>query len=238
MELVSLSPSWRMHRTDNRRTTSGNTALSVLTDPQDKIVYEMHQYLDSDSSGTNEACVSTTIGVERVKAATEWLRANGKKGLLGEFAGGPNAQCKQAVEGLLAYLYANSDVWTGALWWAAGPWWDTYMFSLEAPNGKGYTYYMDTLQKYAGDGKGSGPAVPTTVAPTSTAPKTTAPAITSTKTTSTKTTSTAAVPSTPAGNVQAVAKWGQCGGIGYAGSTVCVAGSTCTVNNDWYSQCL
>ncbi|CAE6477752.1 unnamed protein product [Rhizoctonia solani] len=34
----------------------------------------------------------------------------------------------------------------------------------------------------------------------------------------------------------AVAVWGQCGGIGYTGSTVCDAGSTCVKLND-YSQC-
>ncbi|SJL04726.1 related to endo-1,4-beta-xylanase [Armillaria ostoyae] len=36
----------------------------------------------------------------------------------------------------------------------------------------------------------------------------------------------------------AVAVWGQCGGIGWTGSTVCDAGTTCTVLNAYYSQCL
>lgn len=36
----------------------------------------------------------------------------------------------------------------------------------------------------------------------------------------------------------AVAVWGQCGGIGYTGSTVCDSGSTCTVLNAYYYQCL
>ena len=35
-----------------------------------------------------------------------------------------------------------------------------------------------------------------------------------------------------------VAKYGQCGGEGYTGSTVCASGSTCTYSNAWYSQCL
>ncbi|KAG6136544.1 hypothetical protein E4U24_003252 [Claviceps purpurea] len=30
----------------------------------------------------------------------------------------------------------------------------------------------------------------------------------------------------------------RCGGRGWNGSTTCVAGFTCTVSNDWYSQCL
>ena len=44
---------------------------------------EMHQYLDSDGSGTAETCVSTTIGAERLQAATAWLQQYGFKGFLG-----------------------------------------------------------------------------------------------------------------------------------------------------------
>ncbi|RDW73012.1 putative endo-beta-1,4-glucanase D [Coleophoma cylindrospora] len=36
----------------------------------------------------------------------------------------------------------------------------------------------------------------------------------------------------------AVAKWGQCGGTGHTGSTTCASGTTCTVQNPYYSQCL
>ncbi len=86
-----------------------------LTDSSDKIVYEMHQYLDSDGSGTSSTCVSTTIGAERVAAATAWLKANNKKGIIGEYAGGVNADCETAVTGLLDALAAASDVWMGAL---------------------------------------------------------------------------------------------------------------------------
>ncbi|KAK3382747.1 putative cellulase precursor [Lasiosphaeria ovina] len=125
-----------------------NTNLVALSDPQNKIVYEMHQYLDSDGSGTSTACVSTTIGVERVVGATAWLRANGKQGIIGEFAGGANSACQTAVKGLLDHLKANSDVWTGALWWAAGPWWGDYIYGFEPPSGTGYTYYNSLLKTY------------------------------------------------------------------------------------------
>lgn len=126
-----------------------NDNMKTLTDPSNKLVFEMHQYLDSDSSGTSDICVSATIGVERVVSATQWLRQNGKKGIIGEFAGGANTQCKDAVKGLLDYLVANSDVWEGALWWAAGPWWGDYMYSFEPPSGIGYTYYNSLLKTYA-----------------------------------------------------------------------------------------
>lgn len=42
----------------------------------------------------------------------------------------------------------------------------------------------------------------------------------------------------PGGSTGTVPKYGQCGGQGWTGGTVCVAGSTCTYNNAWYSQCL
>jgi hypothetical protein len=35
-----------------------------------------------------------------------------------------------------------------------------------------------------------------------------------------------------------VAKFGQCGGINFLGATSCVSGTTCTVQNPFYSQCL
>ncbi|KAJ7110637.1 mannanase [Mycena epipterygia] len=35
-----------------------------------------------------------------------------------------------------------------------------------------------------------------------------------------------------------VAEFGQCGGIGYTGDTVCATGFVCTVLNDWFFQCL
>ncbi|GJE94352.1 CBM1 domain-containing protein [Phanerochaete sordida] len=35
----------------------------------------------------------------------------------------------------------------------------------------------------------------------------------------------------------AVAVWGQCGGTGFTGSTVCDAGSSCVFENPYYSQC-
>ncbi|KAL4743124.1 endo-beta-1,4-glucanase B [Aspergillus similis] len=130
--------------------TDNNDNLKSLTDPQDKIVYEMHQYLDTDGSGTNEACVSETIGAERVKSATQWLKDNGKLGVIGEFAGGDNDVCRAAVKSLLDALKENNDVWLGALWWAAGPWWGDYMFSMEPTDGTAYKGMISTLETYMG----------------------------------------------------------------------------------------
>ncbi|KAH7925352.1 hypothetical protein BV22DRAFT_444626 [Leucogyrophana mollusca] len=37
---------------------------------------------------------------------------------------------------------------------------------------------------------------------------------------------------------QAASDYGQCGGIGWTGPTTCPSGWTCTVSDDYYSQCL
>ncbi|KAK8101815.1 endoglucanase 3 [Apiospora kogelbergensis] len=126
-----------------------NDNLKALKDPQDKLAYEMHQYLDSDGSGTSADCVSADIGVQRIVGATEWLKQNGKKGIIGEFAGGANTQCQTAIKGMLDHMEANSDVWMGAVWWAGGPWWADYIFSFEPPSGTAYKYYNSMLKAYA-----------------------------------------------------------------------------------------
>ncbi|KAF2163064.1 glycoside hydrolase family 5 protein [Zasmidium cellare ATCC 36951] len=132
--------------------TDGKTnaqTMGSLTDSSNKLIYQMHQYLDADGSGTSATCVNSTIGADRLVAATQWLRSNKKKGLIGEFAGGVNSVCESAVDGMLSYIQQNTDVWTGALWWAAGPWWGSYMFSLEPTSGPAYSTYDPEILKYA-----------------------------------------------------------------------------------------
>ncbi|KAK7033176.1 OPT oligopeptide transporter protein-domain-containing protein [Favolaschia claudopus] len=115
--------------------SSGNAAaFTAIKDPNNNLAVEMHQYLDSDGSGTSATCVSSTIGVERISNATAWLKSNNLKGFLGEIGAGNNAACISAVSGALCSMQ-QSGVWIGAAWWAAGPWWDTYFQSIEPPNG-------------------------------------------------------------------------------------------------------
>jgi endoglucanase len=103
--------------------TQVNDNLKELKDPENCLVYEMHQYLDSEGSGTSDQCVSSTIGQQRVESATQWLIKHNKKGFLGEFAGGANTVCKSAVTGMLSYMVKYPKHWLGACWWGGGPWW-------------------------------------------------------------------------------------------------------------------
>ncbi|KAF2018034.1 glycoside hydrolase family 5 protein [Aaosphaeria arxii CBS 175.79] len=129
--------------------SSGNGASLVnLKDPENKLIYQMHQYLDTDGSGTHAECVSATIFSERLQAATKWLKDNKKQGVIGEFAGGNNAQCISALKDGLKHLGDNTDVWWGAIWWAAGPWWGDYMYSMEPTSGVAWTSILPQIKSY------------------------------------------------------------------------------------------
>jgi endoglucanase len=110
-------------------------AMAGIVDRGNNVAFEVHQYLDADSSGTSDACVDPTIGSRRLAGFTQWARERGARALLGEFAGANNATCDQAVSDMLAFVSKNRDVWIGFAWWAAGPWWGEYMFTLEPKQG-------------------------------------------------------------------------------------------------------
>jgi len=116
--------------------SANSLALASITDPLNNYVFEVHQYLDSDSSGTNADCAGNNIGSQRVQSFTTWARQNGKKAILGEFGGGSSSTCLSAIDDLLNHLDSNTDVWVGWTWWSAGPWWGNYFLSIEPANGQ------------------------------------------------------------------------------------------------------
>jgi PKD repeat protein len=62
--------------------SSNATHMLQVVDPANKIVFEAHQYLDSNASGGGTECVSSTIGAERLATFTDWLKTNGKRGYM------------------------------------------------------------------------------------------------------------------------------------------------------------
>ncbi|KAG8856014.1 hypothetical protein FRB96_006581 [Tulasnella sp. 330] len=82
---------------------------------------------------------------------------------------------------------------------------------------------------------GGGSVTTTPTSTITTTGKTTSSTTTTSKTTTTTSTSATTTTSTSTGTVP---EYGQCGGIGYTGSTVCAAGYTCKVSSPYYSQCL
>lgn len=116
---------------------SNAQAFERFRDPGDHMAVEVHQYLDNDFSGTNGECINPNVATEKLSAFTNWLHQQGKVGFLGEFAGGNNQTCNQALENMLNHIEQNKDVWVGWTWWAAGAWWkDDYPFNIQ-PNNSG-----------------------------------------------------------------------------------------------------
>lgn len=107
-----------------------------IKDPQDHYLFEVHQYLDKDSSGTKAEVVSPTIGSERLKSFVEWCRKHNKRAFLGEFAVPATEEGRAALHDMLRSMERDRDVWVGFTWWAAGAWWGDYMFSIHPKEGK------------------------------------------------------------------------------------------------------
>ncbi|KAK1700586.1 hypothetical protein BDP55DRAFT_710195 [Colletotrichum godetiae] len=69
-------------------------------------------------------------------------------------------------------------------------------------------------------------------------PSTTISTVRSTSSSSVASSSRSASVTTPPVSEPTQSKYGQCGGSSYVGATRCAAGSTCSVLNQWYYQCL
>lgn len=106
-----------------------------VQDPLNNYVFEVHQYLDVDGSGTHANVVSAEAGVERLQDVTAWAQATGNKVFLGEFGVADDPTSLAALDLMLDYIHDNSSVWEGATYWAGGPWWGDYMFTIEPNNG-------------------------------------------------------------------------------------------------------
>lgn len=99
-------------------------ALGKYVDPARNFAFEVHQYFDDDFSGKKGDCARAEDAVVAVQSFTDWLKANGHRGMLGEF-GVPYDQeaCAVSLKAMVDVIEANKDVWTGWAYWAAGDWW-------------------------------------------------------------------------------------------------------------------
>lgn len=115
---------------------SNAVAMSGFRDSAGNFMFEIHQYLDSDSSGTKADCTDPVAGSRRLQKVTKWLREQHAKAVLAEFGAPPTPVCMQALDDLLGYLDKNSDVWAGWTYWAGGSRWKNYPMSIQPENGQ------------------------------------------------------------------------------------------------------
>jgi endoglucanase len=122
-------------------TVSGPALIKVhnLDGSTKNLVFDVHQYLDSDNSGTHTEC--THNGVDALQTLATWLRSNKRMALLSETGGGNTASCETDVCAELDWLNYNGDVYLGWVAWAAG--------SFEAGVFSGHTYELDLVPTYA-----------------------------------------------------------------------------------------
>jgi endoglucanase len=114
--------------------SDGNAAaFESFTDPN--FLFEVHQYLDGDNSGTKLQDYVSGAGASRLVAFTAWARQRNAGAFLGEFGFALPAGMTEA-RALMSYLTANPDVWRAYAYWAGGPWWGDYAFSIEPENGR------------------------------------------------------------------------------------------------------
>ena len=86
-------------------------ALSTVKDldgTTSKLIYDIHQYLDSDGSGTHAECVTDHVSDNLVPLAT-YLRQNGRKAYLTETGGGNTQSCVTNICSELSYLNGNGN---------------------------------------------------------------------------------------------------------------------------------
>ncbi|KAF2501930.1 cellulase-domain-containing protein [Lophium mytilinum] len=114
--------------------SGGLAAVKNADGSKTNLIFDVHQYLDSDSTGTHASC--TTNGIQGSFAPlTAWARKQKRQVFLSEIGGGSNdSSCIQYLSQTLSYLNDNSDVFLGWTTWGAGSFKQSYVLS-ETPNG-------------------------------------------------------------------------------------------------------
>nr|WP_237509560.1 DUF4214 domain-containing protein [Pseudomonas oryzihabitans] len=130
-----------------------NDSLLALKDPANNLIFQAHTYFDGAGGGGNYTVTSASAypddyGIQRVKPFVDWLKKNGKRGMIGEF-GIPDSDPRwNVIMGrMLAYLKQNC---IPATYWAAGPGWANYNLSVEPINGADRPQWA-TLKAYLND---------------------------------------------------------------------------------------
>lgn len=129
---------------------SKSDVLKDLTDPSDKLIFQAHVYFDKNNSGTYQGTYESEEGypkrgVDRTKPFINWLKANNKKGFIGEYGIPANdSRWLVVLDNFLKYIQEN-DV--NGTYWAGGPWWGNYPLSVEPSNGMDKPQ-MEILQRY------------------------------------------------------------------------------------------
>ncbi len=132
--------------------TKENFAKAGITDTS-KILINVHQYLDSNYSGTHNNCLTdlTTTGSDgfNLDAFVAYLQQNNLKAIVTEFGGGTDStSCQIALTKFLSYLQENSAKdkdygFVGWTIWSTGHGWGNYNLRVTPSS-----YQMGVLKNF------------------------------------------------------------------------------------------
>jgi endoglucanase len=142
--------------------TQYNNNLTALTDPNNNLVFEAHQYFDANQSGTYgttstirkgqttaQANANANTGVSYITPFVDWLNTNNLKGIVGEYGVPNNSDDTEGWNTLLtnfmAYIQQNC---VGGTYWAGGPAWGDYVTSIEPTASGADISQMGVLTNY------------------------------------------------------------------------------------------
>ncbi|KAL1951468.1 hypothetical protein VTO73DRAFT_617 [Trametes versicolor] len=129
--------------------TEAGPYLVKVTDPlggTDKLIFDVHKYLDSDNSGTHPDC--TTDNVDVLKTLVSFLQQNGnRQAILSETGGGNTASCETLLNNELSFVKSAFPTLVGFSVWSAGAFDSTYVLTVSPnPDGSDQPLWIDAIK--------------------------------------------------------------------------------------------
>jgi endoglucanase len=124
-----------------------NSNLNI-TDPANNVIYEAHAYFDANHSGTytqtyEQQGANPNIGEQVLAPFETWLTEHNYKGYIGEFgAPGNDPNWLTVLNNFEKTLQQDGIAGT---YWAAGPWWQGSLDSVEPINGQDRSQIADLV---------------------------------------------------------------------------------------------
>ncbi|MDR3411208.1 MAG: glycoside hydrolase family 5 protein [Formivibrio sp.] len=109
---------------------SNAEALANFHDPARNYAIEVHQYADTDFSGTKTECVNPQRLETIMAEISSWSVKYKQPLFLGEFGTSNSQACLVALGAIIAPMKSKT-VWRGWTYWASGRWWGNYPLSIQ-----------------------------------------------------------------------------------------------------------
>jgi len=113
---------------------SAAEAFGRFKDPLNRYAVELHQYMDSNHSGTSTECIAPERLDKVMGRLAQWSQTHRVRFFMGEFGAGNTPACLAALRALLQPMQDNR-VWLGWSYWSAGARWGPYPFNIHPGKG-------------------------------------------------------------------------------------------------------